>query len=305
MRILITGANGYIGSSLINHLSDEYEVIGITRKECDLTDSESVNRFFENNPPFDFVIHCAITGGSREKSDDSIVTYNNLRMFNNLMAWNGVGFTAIINIGSGAEYDRRYPINQYQIENNNRVPVDPYGISKFYINQFIQNISNAYNLRIFAIFDENELERRFIKSCLTNYIRGNPMQMYKDAEMDFIYMDDFISMIKIVLSGKIPSYIKSFDCVYTEKHMFGETWDFDNLLGSARTLGRVAHFFINESLNGTPVPIEHVEEFKPSFNQSYLGVPPVWMDQHEFVGLKEGIQRTYFKLKNTLEQYEK
>jgi nucleoside-diphosphate-sugar epimerase len=298
MRILITGAGGYVGSAVVRSLSTEHDVVPMTRKECDILDTDSVNQFFQNNQPFDFVIHCAITGGSREKMDDAIVTHNNLLMFNNLMSWKGVGFTSIINIGSGAEYDRRYPMNQYQIENNNRVPVDPYGMSKFYINQFIQNTSNTYNLRIFAIFDENELERRFIKSCLTNYIRGNPMRMYRDAEMDFIYMEDFISMVKMVLYGNIPSDVKSFDCVYTGQHMFGTTWDFDNLLGSARTLGRIAHFFINQSLDSTPVPIEHVEEFKPSFNQSYLGVPPIWMDQSGFVGLRDGIRRTYHILKS-------
>jgi nucleoside-diphosphate-sugar epimerase len=289
MRIAVTGANGYVGSSLVRHLSNEYEVVGITRKECDLTNSESVNNFFNEKEPFDFVIHCAIIGGSRETVDDSFVTHNNLVMFNNLMSLKGIRFTSIINIGSGAEYDRRYPINRYEIENNNRIPIDPYGMSKFYINQLIQNTSNSYTLRVFGLFDENELDRRFIKSCLTNYIQGKPILLYKNVEMDFMYMDDFVSMVRMILNNRIPSDIKSFDCVYNSRE-------------NPRELENIAQTYINETLDGVTTPIEHVEEFKPNFNRSYLGIPPTWMDQTGLIGLKDGIRRTYEKMKVKYEQ---
>ena len=47
MRILITGADGYIGSSLVRNLHEEYEVVGITREDCDITSTGSVSSFFE------------------------------------------------------------------------------------------------------------------------------------------------------------------------------------------------------------------------------------------------------------------
>ena len=42
MRILITGANGYIGKSLTKALNNEHDVIPLTRKEADLTNYEQV-----------------------------------------------------------------------------------------------------------------------------------------------------------------------------------------------------------------------------------------------------------------------
>jgi nucleoside-diphosphate-sugar epimerase len=294
MRILITGADGYIGSSLVRNLHEEYEVVGITREDCDITSTGSVSSFFEKQKSFDFVIHCAITGGSREKIDDSSITHNNLVMFNNLIAWKDIKFESIINIGSGAEFDRRYIIHPLVGRENRRMPIDPYGMSKFYINQYIQNIHSAYNLRIFGIFDENELERRFIKSCITNYIHGKPMKMYTSAQMDFIYMNDFISMVRMVLDKKIPYTVKSFDCVYSSYELPSE-------LNSFRSLSNIAEYHINKSLGGNECPIEHSEEFKPSFNMCYLGNPPTWMNQNNLVGIKEGIKRTYEKLK---ERYE-
>ena len=46
MKILITGANGYIGKSLYNTLKDTYDVFVITTDDCDLTNSVEVNSYF-------------------------------------------------------------------------------------------------------------------------------------------------------------------------------------------------------------------------------------------------------------------
>ena len=73
MNILITGADGYIGKSLCNQLTDN-NLTCIDRKICDLTDFNQVNDFF-NGKYFDVVIHCAASGGSRleKDNDDEII----------------------------------------------------------------------------------------------------------------------------------------------------------------------------------------------------------------------------------------
>ena len=48
MKILITGANGYIGKSLFNALKDKYDITAITRQDFDLTNVQSMIKFFEN-----------------------------------------------------------------------------------------------------------------------------------------------------------------------------------------------------------------------------------------------------------------
>jgi dTDP-4-dehydrorhamnose reductase len=67
MRILITGANGFIGRNLAAALT-EYEVTKLTRQTVDLTDREAVNNFFKGKS-FDVVLHCAMVGGRRYKND--------------------------------------------------------------------------------------------------------------------------------------------------------------------------------------------------------------------------------------------
>lgn len=70
MRILITGANGYIGKSLYNALKDKYDVTAITRTSFDLTDSIALSKFFESRYSFDVVLHCAASTNPRDTNWD-------------------------------------------------------------------------------------------------------------------------------------------------------------------------------------------------------------------------------------------
>jgi nucleoside-diphosphate-sugar epimerase len=72
--------------------------------ELDLTNSYDVEKYLQNKY-FDWVIHCAISGGKRTSEDKADVVYNNLKMFFNLMD-NKDRFGKFINFASGAEFDR-------------------------------------------------------------------------------------------------------------------------------------------------------------------------------------------------------
>ena len=162
MRILVTGKNGYVGSGIINKLKAyNYDVIGVGRDDFDLTDRKSTNTYFKDKY-FDVIIHTAICGGSRLILDGNDVLANNLNMFYNLMA-NAHKFKQLISFGSGAELN---------------FPSDPYGLSKSIIADTISSHSKLNNIRIFGVFDENEWDTRFIKTCLKNYKNKEPMVIH-------------------------------------------------------------------------------------------------------------------------------
>jgi len=148
MRILITGANGYIGKALHNALRDKHFVTPITRKELELTNAVAMGKFFESRHHFDVVLHCAVAGGSRLQKDDWNVMDKNLTMYYNLLQF-CKHYTRLIHFGSGAE---------------TYMPSEPYGHSKKVIAKSILNQANFYSLKIFGVFDENELDTRFIKA---------------------------------------------------------------------------------------------------------------------------------------------
>ena len=97
MRILVTGANGFVGRNLAAALT-EHEVTKLTRQIVDLTNRKAVDEYFKDKS-FDVVLHCAMVGGRRYLSDGSEVLYKNLAMFYNLLAHQDK-FGKIINFGS-------------------------------------------------------------------------------------------------------------------------------------------------------------------------------------------------------------
>ena len=195
MKILITGTNGYIGKSLCYGLNG-YDITGINRKICDLTNSEQVKQFFKDKY-FDVVIHCAAAGGSRLKKDDDSIFKNNISMFENLLS-NKSKYKKFIHFGSGAQY----------------TPNTPYSLSKKLIADMINETPNFYNLIIYGVFDENELDTRFIKSNVIKCMNNEPMVIHKDKYMDFFHMKDLIELVKVYINN--DNYPKSIECKYME-----------------------------------------------------------------------------------------
>ena len=214
MNILITGGNGYIAKSLNKGLwkgSDRPNITYITRKDFDLIDRRATNNYFKDKY-FDVVIHTAIVGGNRLKEDDSKVFYQNLSMFYNLLA-NQDKFNQLISFGSGAELG---------------YPTDPYGLSKNIINKIIQSEPKFNNIRIFGVFDKDELDRRFITPNIKRYINKKPIIIHQNKLMDFFYMEDLITVVNHII--KNPN-VKEITCSYLQPYSLYDIASLINNLG--------------------------------------------------------------------------
>jgi UDP-glucose 4-epimerase len=252
--ILITGGNGYIAKSLYKAFEGKYEVTSVCRADFDLVNSEATNVFFRDKS-YDVVVHTAVSGGSRLKQDDWSTLDNNLLMYYNLYS-NKDKFKRLIHFGSGAEL---------------LMKEEPYGYSKDVIRKSILNNTNFYNLRIFGVFDENELDSRFIKANIKRYINRESIVIHQDKQMDFIYMPDLIKVVEYYISSDGP---KELNCNYD----------------SITRLSDIAAIINN--LNDYKVNIETVSRELGSIYASGhtdIGV--------QFAGLCDGIKEVYNKLK--------
>jgi len=256
MKVLITGGNGYIAKALAKGLP-QHDVTSITRKDFDLTNRELTDEWFKGKY-FDVVIHTAIKGGSRLRQDDGDVFYQNLQMFYNLY-YNKSCFEKFIHFGSGAE-----------LEN----PSNPYGLSKRIINDLIKYEHGFFNIRIFGMFDENELDTRFIKANIKRYINKEEIIIHQNKHMDFFYIPDLISLVNEYIIGNAhTSLSKITECSYREKYTLHDIASIINQLSNYKVPIKVL-----DSSKGTP----------------YIGsTPPV----RKFIGLENGIQQVYNKLK--------
>jgi UDP-glucose 4-epimerase len=86
MRLLITGANGYIGSNLVKKFnrSGEFDVIPQSRSICDLMDRPSLEKNL-GSKKVDYVIHTAAKANSVEYKNSLEVLQNNIISTQNLI----------------------------------------------------------------------------------------------------------------------------------------------------------------------------------------------------------------------------
>jgi GDP-L-fucose synthase len=256
MKILITGGNGYIAKSIYDALHTKYNITKISRTDFDLTDCKSTSDWFINNQ-YDVVIHTAIVGGSRIKANSDDTVSQNVKMIYNLHQ-NRNAFSKLISFGSGAELFS---------------PNTLYGLSKRAIAEIVNSTENWHNLRIFGVFDHNELETRFIKGNILRYIKKEPMIIHSDKIMDFYYMKDLISLIDFYI--KNTTLPKTLNCSYEQKYTLTNISNFINTLDNYKV----------------PVTIE-----SPKDLEFYCG------SSHKMpiseIGLQSGIINTFNHLKD-------
>lgn len=200
-KIFLTGGSGFIGRNIIETFSKDYNILSPSHKELDLLDTSAVDDFFKKNT-IDIVIHCANIGGLRNSlvSDDLVKT--NLKIFFNIIR-NRSRFGKMIHMGSGAEYDKSKDIvDVKESDFDLTIPKDDYGFYKYVCSKYIENCNNIYCLRIFGIFGKYEdYTIKFISNLICKYIYKLPLTMIQDCKFDYIYIEDFMNIIKYFISN--------------------------------------------------------------------------------------------------------
>jgi nucleoside-diphosphate-sugar epimerase len=261
MKVLITGGNGYIAKSIQSYLYSKYDITLTSRANVDFTDREAVEYYFRDKY-FDVVIHTAVKGGSRlNPNEESNIVFENLLMYDNLMRCR-TQFNKFIHFGSGAE----------DLANT------PYGFSKYIINKLMKPDLKSVNVKIYAVFDENELDTRFIKSNIIRYINKEDIRIHQDKKMDFFYMKDLIFLIEWLINSPEDGFpIPEINCSYLEKH-------------SLTQIAQIINSLENHKVNIVLESEEH--------SSDYYALHPIM--PFKLIGLEQGVKETYLKLKNEL-----
>lgn len=202
MKIVVLGANGFIGRNLAQYLGTRtYDVLAPRRAELDLLDQQATEAYLRNRHP-DVVINSAINIHSAEA---------NLNIYYNLERC-AAHYGRLINIGSGAEYAARFytPLMAETYFGQN-IPADTYGISKFCIAKDIERSPHdVVNLRVFGIFGEHEdHSRRFISNNICSSIRNSTITVNRNSIFDYLDVQDFVKIVEKFLT--LPLAFKSYN----------------------------------------------------------------------------------------------
>jgi nucleoside-diphosphate-sugar epimerase len=189
-KVLITGANGFVGCRLFEMFSAlRYYIIPFTRKD-------NIKEIHELSP--NIVIHCAAETKNSELMLESNVslTYDVLEQCRLLDC-----LDSVIYIGSSSEYGRK---SQPMKETDSLEPDSIYEATKACGSMLTRAYAKTYGIpanvvRPFTLYGPRESINRFIPLIYRNYINKTRMKINR-AVHDFLYIDDFIEGILAVIS---------------------------------------------------------------------------------------------------------
>ena len=224
LEILITGGAGNIATIISLKLQSKYNITNATREQLDMLNLDKMQKYFDTHT-YDIIIHTAISGGRRTVEDNADVFYKNVLMFENLLSFSD-RFKMIINIDSGAIYDRKTDIMFRKEDDLKTVPTDYYGLSKYVIHKRSAGIQNVFHLRVFNIFHVTEEPDRFISKCFLSEMRKQPLIIQEDRYFDFVYDADFAKIVQYycecMKKGEISRLPHTVNVCYKEKRKLSD-----------------------------------------------------------------------------------
>jgi GDP-L-fucose synthase len=190
VKVLLTGGSGFIGRNLAEYLGGRYSIVAPSSAELNLLDQECVAAYLRANH-FDVVVHTATTRSNRRMGAAADMIDRNCRMFFNL-AHNRSLFGKMLHFGSGAEYSRaELPPRVTESYFDTRIPIDPYGFSKYICTKYAATTDNIFVLRLFGVFGKYEAwDVRFISNACARAVKGLPIVIRQNVRFDYLYVSE-------------------------------------------------------------------------------------------------------------------
>lgn len=226
MKVLVTGATGFVGSCLTRRLvemgydvhiftrskSNKWRIADLLRKvtdhQVDLRDAGSVEKAVAQIGPT-IIYHLATYGGFSSQKEPLVIIESNLMGTVNLLsACEKIGFDCFINTGSSSEYGLK---SNPMSENDILEPVGDYGVSKAAATLYCRSSALEKDLpiitfRLFSPYGPWDDSKRLIPYVVKSLLRGeSPKLSTPKSVRDFIYIDDvldiFLKVINLPVSG--------------------------------------------------------------------------------------------------------
>lgn len=205
MRVLLTGASGFLGTNLVWRLPQDWEVV---RTTCDLRHPAFVKEVTEHKA-FDLGIHLAANVRIADSTQDPSLDIASLTMLNNVLST--FTFDRFLFLSSGAVYDGLLgPVTPLTPSR----PTLPYAIMKLAGERLVESyaarrgtVKSYCNVRFFGAYGPHEpswkLPSRLVRAA---HAHAETFLLQGDGEnfVDYLYIEDVVAAL-LLLIAKWPA----------------------------------------------------------------------------------------------------
>lgn len=229
MKILVTGAAGFIGSHLCEYFADQnHEVIGldgftnyysrelkklnaaeVEKKGIPVLEYDLIEDDFKSILPtdFDYIYHLAAQPGLSKKVSFEEYTKNNLHATANLIdfAKQNEKLKCFINVSTSSVYGREATSE----ESIAAEPASYYGVTKLAAEQLVlsqhrQGILNACSLRLYSVYGPRERPEKLYTKLIDSILSDKEFPLYEGSmnhSRSFTYVADAVKGLAAVIDN--------------------------------------------------------------------------------------------------------
>ena len=219
-KVLIVGSDSAIGTEIVNHFKDKYNLIGLSRKKINNSitnhvfdlDKTDISSLPDISADICIVFSSITDIDVCEKFPKKAFKTNveGTKKILDALKINKIKRLIYFSTGTVVSgYDT--PMN----ENMTPSPPNVYSVTKHLAEKEIKNYSEFFDsivIRPFFVYGPNTRHNRLIYNLITNISKKNTINLNKDAKpkINPIYIDDVIQIIQLLVENKNNI---SFDCI--------------------------------------------------------------------------------------------
>ncbi len=287
MKIIIIGHTGFIGKNIYQNLKDnsDYEIVGISKKDVNLVESDSSQILSEIITPKSIVIMCA--GIKKQLGDNLEILRDNISIINNFS--NAIiesNPSKILFISSTSVYGEDVAYSDNISEGTPVRPRTYYGIAKYTAERILKKIceDNKLHLMILRpplIYGKDDASMGYGPTGFTHkYKNGDKIILWGDGSeyREFIYIDDVVSIICILINSDFSGIVNL---------VSGASYTYIDIINKLKKI---------TNLN---IDIESRERSKDKVDHHYSNkLINTIIGNFQFTSIENGLNRTFKALKN-------
>lgn len=275
MKILITGAEGFIGLALVSFLitesnkKDKIFCMIRNKKRSLLPVSNKIkilpHDLLDSNLPelpssIDIIIHLAgisktflsSSDGRKQLLDNTLITSNVLKIAEETEAKKLI-FASSVYVYSGIKaksFKEEMPL----------LPLEPLGISKYTSEMILRAHAKSSDLsvlamRLFTVYGPGSKETQFIPEAIKKFTHSNKQALFGNplVKRDFIYITDVVRAFKFAIDNNTLLGFNAINIGSGQPHSIQETVEIIKRLTSSSKEVK----FLNKNANDRSIDLDH------------------------------------------------